>query len=244
MNRYMLSRVFFLFVLSCLFFPACSDSSDGGDDGQSGSSLKLTVYGNSPRYYSLSTGKEVTSAEAIASTAWDLAFPNGREIRTNSGDSAANAEGGANSGGNGGVWYTNKTDFDDVSIADMQVVVDGFDSSFLHPDTRRWVEAMDATGTLRVHQKNFNVLFFVGYDNENVTDVGTSQENCYSSTYLYDKKAFYKSTPGTMPPKFEATNQVYIVRHGDGTHHSKIQITVYERQAPKETYTIRYEHLD
>jgi hypothetical protein len=253
MNRYALTRLFFLIVPLCLLFSACSESSDDGGSGEEdslgGSPIKTTVYANYARYYSLATGTEVKGG-AIASKAWDIAFPNAREIRTNSGASAANAEGGANSGGQGGVWHTNKTDFDSVTLADkIEGVdpIDSFDYSFLNTDNRLWLYGMNAQAQFIVHQKNFNVMSYAGYDNENDPGVGEDESKPYSDGmfYLYDKKNFYKNhpTPSTMPPNFIATNQVYIVRHGDGVSHSKIQVTRYVRAYPKETYEVRYAPL-
>jgi hypothetical protein len=242
MNRYALTRLFFLIVPLCLLFSACSESSDDGDSGEEdslgGSPIKTTVHGDNPRYYSLATGTEV-KGDAIASRAWDIAFPNLREIRTNSGDSATA------SGGLGGVWHTNKTDFDSVTLADKQEGVDGgFDYTPFNQDWSRWVISMNHYAQFIVLQKNFNVMSFVGFANESG---GDTQENPYAKDdifYKYNKKAFYKNDPPTtMPPNFVTTGQVYIVRHGDGVSHSKIQVTKYVRLAPKETFEVRYAPL-
>jgi hypothetical protein len=113
------------------------------------------------------SSKEVSGA-GIASEDWDLAFPNNRTIWTNSGDTAAQKL----SGGQGGVWHTNKTNFDDVTLAGKKEGVDddGFDYTFLNTDLCRRVVSMDG-----VIQKNFNVMSFVGFDNEADAGVGLAE---------------------------------------------------------------------
>jgi hypothetical protein len=250
MNRYTLTRLFSIIFLICLLFSACSDGSDddgdpGEPDSTGGSPIKVTVRGENPRYFSLVTGTEVKGT-AIASKAWDIAFPNIRQIWTNSGATASQKS----SGGLGGVWHTDSTDFDSVTLtADKKEGVDsdsGFDYSFLNTDLCRYVIGMNSNAQFTSFLKNFNVMSYVGFDNENDVDAG-AKGNAYGKSlfYLYDKKAFYKNDPpAKMPPAFETTGQVYIVQHGDGTHHSKIQVTRYVRSSTKETFEVRYENLD
>jgi hypothetical protein len=246
MNRYTLTRLFSIILLVCLLFSACSDGSDdSGDPGEpdstGGSPIIMTVRGNFPRYFSLTTGMEVKGG-ALASTAWDIAFPNIRQIWTNSGDSALQKS----SGGQGGVWHTDSTDFASVTLADKKEnVTSPFNYTLLNTDLHCWVVGMNANSQLVLLEKNFNVMSFVGFDNETDVGVGLTSDKPYSYTYLYDKKAFYKNDPPTlMPPNFVPTGQVYIVLHGDGVHHSKIQVLQYVRNAPNETYRVRYENLD
>jgi hypothetical protein len=246
MNRYALKRLFSIILLFCLLFSACSDGSDddGDDPGEpdslGGSPIIVTVHGNNPRYFSLVTGTEV-KGNAIASKAWDIAFPNIRQIWTNSGDTASQKS----SGGLGGVWHTNSTDFDSVTLTDKKEnVTSPFDYTPFNEDRHSYVIGMNANAQLVLLEKNFNVMSYVGFDNETAVD-GRTEENYYSMNYLYDKKNFYKNDPpGTMPPKFKMTDQVYIVQHGDGTHYSKIQVVRYVRASPREIYEVRYENLN
>jgi hypothetical protein len=250
MNRYTLTRLFFLILLFCLLFSACSDGSDdGGDPGEpdstGGSPIIATVYGSSPRYFSLTTGREV-KGNAIASTAWDIAFPNNRQLWTNSGDSALQKS----SNGQGGVWHTDSTNFDSVTLADKKEnVTTPFNYADFNEDKACWVFGMTSYSEFALVQKNFNVMSYVGFDDEDKPDAGLFQETAYSISgsifYLYDKKAFYTNDPpNIMPPNFVPTGQVYIVRHGDGVHYSKIQVNRYVRASPKETLEIRYENLN
>jgi hypothetical protein len=246
MNRYTLTRLFSIILLFCLLFSACSDGSDddgdpGEPDSTGGSPIKVTVRGDNPRYFSLVTGTEVKGG-AIASKAWDIAFPNIRQIWTNSGDSASQKS----SGGLGGVWHTDSTDFDSVTLGDKQEnVTTPFDYTPFNTDLHRWVIGMNANAELVLLEKNFNIMSYVGFDNETEGGVGLTSDKPYSYNYLYDKKNFYKNDPpGTMPPNFVMTGQVYIVRHGDGVHHSKIQVTRYVRLPPNETYEVRFAPLE
>jgi hypothetical protein len=187
-------------------------------------------------YYSLSTGQQVTDSAAIASNAWDIAFMRSatvwRMIMTNSGDTA----GDLGSSGNGGVWYTEKFDLDDARMEDKVDPPEGILAPYA-TDQKRWVDVMGS-----VRELNLNVMTFVGYANENAVDgsaahpfAGTPE---HEMPYLYNKKQFYKS-PGGMPPGFVSTGRVYIIRHGDGVHFSRIQI-YYEPGDGRDVYSIQY----
>jgi hypothetical protein len=164
-----------------------------------------------------------------------------RQIWTNSGDTASQKS----SGGLGGVWHTDSTDFAGVTLADKKEnVTTPFDYTPFNTDLHRWVIGMNISAELTVLEKNLNVMSYVGYDNETDADVGLTGDNPYSMNYLYDKKNFYSNPSGSMPPSFTVTDQIYIVRHGDGVRHSKIQVLQYLRNAPNETYRVRFENLD
>ncbi|MDR1429462.1 MAG: HmuY family protein [Spirochaetaceae bacterium] len=186
--------------------------------------------------YSLSTGQQITEPGDIASDAWDIALMRStniwRMIQTNSGDTAADL----GSGGSGGVWYTEKFDLGDVEIDDKVDPAEGI----LAPYTTDQKKTVDVMGDLRV--LNLNVMTFVGYANENEADGSPAQP--FSGTpehempYLYNKKQFYRS-PGGMPPGFVATYRVYIIRHGDGIHYSKVQI-YYKAGTGTDEYLVQY----
>jgi uncharacterized protein with FMN-binding domain len=176
-----------------------------------------------PKYYSLTSGEEITG-EDITSNKWDIAvqlrgcFP---VIFTNSGDSVAAAGGGYE--GRGGVWYTEKTDFNAVSLFDMVRPGDpGFDEDLEDylVDKTVWVSAMGMNPGYRL-----NVMTYMGYS-LSFTGTGTSSEDPFTTlipVFTFNKKAFLDWTSG-MPPPFAPTNRVYIVRHGDGAGYSKLQV--------------------
>jgi hypothetical protein len=49
-----------------------------------------------------------------------------------------------------------------------------------------------------------------------------------------------------MPPTYSLTQQVYIIRHGDGNNYSNVQITEMDTQAStkgnKRIYSIKYQN--
>jgi hypothetical protein len=187
-------------------------------------------------YYSLSTGQQITDPADIASDTWDIAFMRStnvwRMIMTNSGDTAVDLI----SSGDGSVWYTEKFDLDDVRMEDKVDPPEGILGLYA-TDQKRWIDVM---GNVRV--LNLNVMTFVGYANETAADGSSTQPFAgtpeHEMPYLYNKKQFYKS-PGGMPPGFVATGRVYIIRHGDGAHYSKIQI-YYEPGGGKDVYSVQY----
>ncbi|MDR1566407.1 MAG: FMN-binding protein [Treponema sp.] len=188
--------------------------------------LQFTVEDGKTKYYSLATGNQQTNS---AGAGWDVAFFGSRAIYTNSGDSAADPACRAM------VWHTNKTDFEAAGYEDRVEGPDvGFDYTPYHTDTLRWI-----TGKT---QRALNVMTYAGYQNENDVD-GKSEAAAYDTNYLYDKRAFYKSLPGTMPPNFEPTGQVYIIRHADGQHYSKLQVTGFTRIIPKDIYEVQVKNI-
>jgi hypothetical protein len=109
-------------------------------------------------------------------------------------------------------------------------------------DVMRWGASMGP-----VIQRNLNVMTYVGYNPAAEGDSsGDDKDNPFSASYTYDQKQFYVQA-GEMG-KYASTGQVYIVRHADGIHHSKIQIEYEYIGAPPtsiaDVYTIRYENLD
>jgi hypothetical protein len=179
-------------------------------------------------YYSLSTGQEV-SGDAIASTAWDIAFDahdNSFFIFTNSGVSAEAAA----SGGNGGVWFTNETDFAAVNVSHK--VVGTGEYEHYNEDVTRYAMVMGAEPVKEV----LNVITYLGYpDSENPESNGLTAETYFHRKepdqsgmasfvpYLFNKKQCF--TMRGMPPTYTPTYQVYVIRHGDGVSHSKIQVS-------------------
>jgi hypothetical protein len=239
----------FIFIIA-LIFSACPNGTTDNDETQKEEeeereletegktiTLKNIKVTGDPLFFSLSTGKQVTDPK---SKDWDVAFPGYRQIWTNSGDSAAKYQ----SGGQGGVWYTDKKDFAAVTGKDDAIMNDD-DPAFqilksFNTDKARWAIGMDTNANFVTLHKQINVMSFVGHGNENEPEAGMSQDTAYDETYLYDKKQFYYNAAG-MPPIFQPTKQVYVIRHGDGVHYSKFQVTAYDRNPDK--FTVKFENL-
>jgi hypothetical protein len=183
----------------------------------------------------LSSGEQVTGDD-IASNKWDIAFKRSRLIFTNSGVTADDLS----SHGQGGVWHTDKTDFDAVTLADKKT-----DAAYqaYYTDVTRWIPKSGGGAA----ESALNIMTFNGY----TTGDGLSEDTFFEAPVKYDQKQYYKATPGAMPPTFEATEQVYIILHGDGAHHSKIQVVSYESDTTNmaadggaDKYIFRYKNLD
>jgi hypothetical protein len=199
------------------------------------------VAGTAGNYYSLADGNltEVTDAEAIASKNWDIAFKRSRLIYTNSGVTATATA----SGGLGGVWYTDKTDFSKVSDADAVTSMPD-DYAGLNEDTTKYVD-----GGRGAAASVMNVMTYVGYadgttgteDNPyatipyDTTEYPTTPPDGYLP-YAYNKKHAVQMT-GMMTGTYGVTEQVYIIKHGTGDRYSKIQITDYISSTANSTDT-------
>jgi hypothetical protein len=186
--------------------------------------LEFTIKDGEKKYFSLSTGEEV-SGEDRFTQAWDIAFEGTRLIHTNSGDTAK----ALSSGGMGAVWHTDKTVFEDVTMADA-VKDDPFYKDY-NTDTTRWLNNMMGIAARRV-----NVMSYAGYvDEDKPAKNGMTEATHFDIHHKYDKKQFYANTfqadgSMTMPPDFYTTMQVYIIKHGTGTEHSKVQVTEFTRE--------------
>jgi hypothetical protein len=220
-------------ALACvtLLFLGCPTEDEGPSYG--GDLQEFTVSlsaADGVKYYSLSTGEEVTG-EAINGTAWDIAFSRTRLILTNSG-ATAEALG---SGGEGGVWYTDQVVLSEVADDDGLGEDDAILKNFL-TDQKRWVTGMGGAS-----ETTLNVMSYAGYDNEADND-GLTQPSPLAG-YSYNKKQYYNSpSMGT----YASTDQVYIIRHGDGSHYSKIQITYEYASTPapaKDVWLISYQNF-
>jgi hypothetical protein len=198
--------------------------------------------------------KWVTDPAVIASPDWDIAFHASRVIYTNSGDTATDL----NTSGFGGVWFTNTTDFDAVTgEVDKKTSDDsGFDYSPYNQDIKRYVMVMGAR-----YYRSLNVMTYAGYPYEDspfegITYDGSASDKALAGhdslvNYNYDKKQYYINPPmpdGSlrMPPDFEATGQVYIIRHGNSVDHSKLQVSWFFRNLGNysDSYTIQWKTFD
>jgi hypothetical protein len=63
-----------------------------------------------------------------------------------------------------------------------------------------------------------NVISYVGYS------AGDGTETNPLTGYSYNQKQYYTADLSTMPPIYNLTQQVYIVKHANGTSYSKVQI--------------------
>ena len=181
------------------------------------------------KYFSLSRGVELDES-AKNTGEWDIALKSGvgfLYIYTNSGSSAAEL----GSGGKGGVWFTEKTDFNDTVFEDRVTDFSGDYAEYevYVTDVTRYQHAMSASlpGPM-------NIMTYYGYR----TGSGETMEDPFEWSvpgppsapfYEFNKKAFAYVTGG-MPPPWYPTRRVYIVRHGDGEHYSKFQVSALRYQ--------------
>jgi hypothetical protein len=184
------------------------------------------------KYISLKTGK-VVSAGKKNTTEWDVAAATSMFVfRTNSGVTAE----AAGSGGNAYIWYTDKTDFNSVTLAD-KVDIAGTEYEPYAQDVTRYSSLMDGVSSVPM-----NMMTYFGFNSGS----GLTYEDPFRSIprdpdgdgpepavplpnyvfYPFNKKAAYEGTGG-MPPGFKETKQIYIIRHADGVHHSKFQVTAF-----------------
>jgi hypothetical protein len=240
-----------LILLGCVFtlFIGCKEEEEDDVNYGVGSPKDITISvaaSAGVKYYSLSSGTmtEVTEATAIASKNWDIAFQRSRLIYTNSGVTATTAD----SGGLGGVWYTDKTDFSKVSDADRVTTIPA-DYAGLNVDTTKYT-----AGQTGATSSQMNVMTYLGY----ASGSGNSSEDCYQmnptptgsdystyKAYNYDKKSAITASAG-MPPVYGVSEQVYIIRHGTGDKYSKIQIADYTSttgSSASDTYDITYQNF-
>jgi hypothetical protein len=222
---------FLVLIGTAVLFLGCpTEPEDEPNYGGEEKTLAIEVASGAVKYYSLTSGLEVTDPAAIASKAWDIAFQESRKIYTNSGATAESLT----SGGIGGVWHTEKKTLEGVTQDDA--VKDDPLYGPYNTDVIRYTGGMSGTPTAN----RLNVMTFVGYSNEDTND--GSQDLPFSSSYQYDKRQFYDMV-SMQPLQIDPTLWVYIIKHGDGEHYSKIQVTTYERASPKDTYLITYSNF-
>jgi hypothetical protein len=250
--------VVWVFCLLCAaaLFLGCKTEPDEEDDG--GLFIEgFTVEAGQTMYYSLSTGQAVEANKANT-TDWDIAFTRTRLVLTNSGYTATEK----GSSGAGGVWYAGTTNFGNVTLANR-----GADNAPYSTDTDLYV--WTGMGQAPTAKTPLNVMTYVGYGYGNgssnafgewtPSNAPTTTPHDYTgypyngplTVYKYNANQYYNSTSMyDYPP----TNKVYIIRHADGTHYSKIQI-VYEyipavmdgntiTTPAKDAFQIKYKNLN
>jgi hypothetical protein len=181
------------------------------------------------RYFSLSQGIELPALKS-STAEWDIAVKAEGGfcyILTNSGATAA----ALGSGGDGGVWFTDKTNFDSVTFADRVTDFSGTNAEYevYTKDVIRYQAGMYA-----LLGDSMNIMTYFGYESGDGSE-GSPFDLSTDAPFIhpffeFDKKAYtYAGT--TMPPTWYPTKQVYIIRHADGASYSKFQVSAvrYER---------------
>jgi hypothetical protein len=232
----------FLLVPAGLCFTACPTEAEneGGDLIE----VSLPIDGTGERhYYDLSSGTEVSNP---GGDNWDLAldaYGGAFFVLTNSGVTAEETS----SNGLGGVWFTDTTDFDAVTAAAQRTIpAEGSEYEPYTADVYRYTMVMAAEPVKQI----LNVITYAGYPSGD----GLSAETRFGyhmpgdmavySPYNFNKKQAYRMTG--MPPNYTPTKQVYIVRHGDGVKHSKVQLSEVYREAGSPSLfvmQVRYENF-
>jgi hypothetical protein len=195
-------------------------------------------------YFSLSQGIELDESKKNTGE-WDIAFETGLGflyIYTNSGSSAA----AFGSPGRGGVWFTEKTDFNDTVFEDRVTDFSGDYAEYegYVTDVTKYQHAM--AGSV---PGPMNIMTYYGYR----TGSGDTEEDPFEWSipgppgypfYEFNKKAF-AYVNGGMPPPWFPTRRVYIIRHGDGEHYSKFQVSAlrYEKGFTF-VFTFRFEMFE
>jgi hypothetical protein len=202
-----------MFAVCTLVFMGCSNDDDDDDTppGAVAFSVAISPGGGGTKYFSFARRftDESGAVTATNNKNWDIAFSTGRYIYTNSGATATDL----GSNGGGGVWYTGKTVFADVTSA-----ADADFAKNYAVDTKKWVGGMSSAA-----EQNLNVMTFVGYGSGD----GNSETTAFSaSNYLYDQEEYYYQQ-GSMGAgvSFPMRMRVYIIQHGTGSTYTKIQIT-------------------
>lgn len=206
MGSFMKRHCFFVIctLLWVLFFSGCPTGPEESPVEDLGSlDGPVTVVPEKTRYFSLTDGQEVSNPKT---TNWDIAFDYNRLIYTNSGDTAKNL----GSGGIGGVWCTGEKSFDAVNSAEGA----DFSGTFA-VDTERYTNPAAEMGAPTLNR--INVITYIGYGEGN----GETGDTALTD-YQYDQQQFYTADLSEMPPTYTLNKWVYIIKHGNGTDHSKV----------------------
>lgn len=242
-------------ILAALLLAGCpTEAADDGDDGDNGpvtgifdfeNLLFQAAEGTPPniKYYSLALGGEVDASKR-ATAEWDIALEalgSFFYIYTNSGYTATEFGG---TGGQGGVWFTDKTDFDTAVLADRVTDFSGENAEYAAyvTDVKRYQPSMTGTpiGTM-------NIMTYYGYEGgdgsyDNPFTMSTGAPFAHPF-FDFNKKAF-AAAGTTMPPSWYETNQVYVIRHADGNSYSKFQVyDFYYTKGYKYTISFKFEPL-
>lgn len=223
---------FILLAIISFALSGCEDATASNSAALSG--VEVLFVGSSDTIY-IDLDNEASTVSDSGSTDWDIGFTGGRRVLTNSGDSALS------SGAEGGVFYTGTTDFDaDLStvLAEAKVILEDSSSdwdTYHHSDKYCWTTP--STSGMDPAEDPLNVMNYIGYGS------GSGTESSPYTNYQYDADMFY-TMPGTMGV-YEVTNNVYIIRHGDGSRYSALQIQAMETDTrSNRTYAYEYKNLE
>jgi hypothetical protein len=205
------------------------ESESVGPISQSGFSYILA---STVKYFSLSKSMELDPSKR-ATAEWDIALESKDGFcyaYTNSGVTAAEL----GSGGQGGVWFIgdDTKPFDQVTLADRVTDFSGANAEYADyvTDVTRYQIGMSAA-----LPGSMNIMSYYGYA---VGDGLTADTAFGWSTpgpptapfYEFDKKAF-AYVEGGMPPPWFPTQEVYVIRHADGSSYSKFQVYAIKYQS-------------
>jgi hypothetical protein len=200
--------------------------------------LTLEIEGD-PVYYNLATGQEVP-----VTGFWDFGveYQWGEAALKGSGLVFFYTRSGVSALGTGGVWFTNKTDFEDVEFDDRVTDFTGIYAEYAPyvTDVNRYAYGMGG----EVYDTPMNMMTYFGFPGGD----GLTEETAFTVNpfvppietykfYDFDKKAAYTDTGG-MPPNLAPTNQVYIIQHGRGAVYSKLQVTEFALNPVDLSYTM------
>ncbi|MDR2143844.1 MAG: HmuY family protein [Treponema sp.] len=206
------------------------DTTTGSDDDEGKTFSVSVTAGDGTKYFALRSGTAVeVEASDAATTNWDIAFKRLRLILTNSGDT--------NAGGQGGVWHTNSTDFESVTLSNKQndYVVNSVNYS---TDVTRHIPGMGGGS----NPVSLNVMTYLGY-----TGGTGSDSDPFTAPNLNNQKQYYVGGHmGDTGPVFTPSYQVYIIKLGDGSGFAKIQVVEYSYggSPTADNFVVKYKLLD
>jgi len=232
-------KISFWAALGCLIALAGCQQATSSSTSNSTKSLTVTSTSTSVyQYYDLSTGAEVADP---ATQSWDIAFNSTTGgVRTNSGATASAPPASAtvatpsSSGGLGGVYYAGSSDFDSVTTVNSS----GFGDVAATDASVYTSTTMDGVN-YTTSQIVVNKITKLDYDGGD----GTS-DTPYTYTDLataYGGDAYYSYNDTTHA--ISASGEVYVVRHGDGTHYSKFQVTSLTGSNSSRVRVIKYSNF-
>jgi hypothetical protein len=245
-----------MFAILALSFTGCSDSSDDDDGGEENATndyngataFTVSVPTSGTKYFSFAAGLGSASEKTADkdTTGWDIAFTNGRLVLTNSGDTA----GDLTSSGAGGVWFTGWTAFKNLTELPAGANFSGAYAT----DTKKSVNASASSSYpegqgMPTTKNNLNVMTYIGYGFGNGLGDGDADDTDGDSgagdtpfgDYQYNASQFY--VMGETMGAYSPTMRVYIIKHGDGSGYTEVQITAMETAGTDRVYTGYYQTI-
>lgn len=170
-----------------------------------------TATEDTPLYFNLGSGEEVTSSEE-----WDIMLESTLTIRTSSGVSV--------SGGLGGVYYTGSSDFDSVTSVN--------ETKFSEPNSTdsTYYRVMMGPATEIV----MNVMNYKTYN----SGVGTEADPFQLMSGSIPANTFYLLDSSRNP---YASNYVYVIKGADGSSNYRLQVTAAEYNSDSTGATINFQ---